>query len=201
MLTTWSHAFSHTIYSTTSMRKGLVVTNEVPGRGPLRLRAPKSGSRSESKSEVASVSLSVAPRRCAKVGPILSDIGPGASGCDAKGLLVSRKPGIYWVSIGYRMRCFGLIGPILKKILSFRDRILAWTFVAGCGRGQFFVVFGQKVRKKCRFGAERAQNGDSGILFVTGYRGGWRRRRHGRSGSTFRGGSGKARCDVRWGQG
>ena len=70
--------------------------------------------------------------------------------------------------------------------------------------------------KKCRFGAESAQFGDSFTCFVTGYRRGSRQRRHGRHGAfptaeggrrggrqgcAFLVGSGRARSDVRWGQG
>jgi len=70
-----------------------------PRRGRLRLRAPKSAL----SSLVTTASLTVAPRRCAKMGPELSNIGPKASRCDANRLRISRKSGIGRVSIGYRI--------------------------------------------------------------------------------------------------
>ena len=94
-----------------------------PRRGPHRLRVPESGSKpglkSGLKSVAASVSLSAKPRRCARMGPILSRVGPGASGCYANRLRGFGKPGIDRVSIGYRMRRFGLIGLTLKNFSLF----------------------------------------------------------------------------------
>ena len=78
-----------------------------PHFGPLRLRALKSATNSV----VASASLKVRPRICARMRPILSKIGPDASRRDANRLRIFRKSGIGRVSILNRKACSGQLGP------------------------------------------------------------------------------------------